>query len=138
LANWLDWQSSKYNESFSSFRNRTLDYLESADQFIDSGEIDEGIDVIKWIIRENPKWGTKGLSRNNSTVQKSWAILEPQQFADEFSIAIIGHSGWDKNLENETPYALCVSFEVMDAELSIYELLSQAQIEIESEQEIEV
>ncbi|MBP6302140.1 MAG: S8 family peptidase [Bacteroidia bacterium] len=135
LANWLDWQSSKYNESFSSFRNRTLEYLESAEQ-PEAGEIDEGVDVIKWIIRENPKWGTKGMSRNNSTVQKSWAIIEPQQFADEFSIAIIGHSGWDRNLENETPYALCVSFEVMDAEMNIYELLAQAQVEIEPEQEV--
>ena len=41
------------------------------------------------------------INRNNSTVQKSWTIIEPQQFAEEFSIAIVGHSGWDKNLENE-------------------------------------
>jgi hypothetical protein len=133
LANWLEWRSSKYNENFSSFRNRTLEYLESD---LDDKDIDESGKVIQWIIRENPKWGVKGISRNNSTVQKSWAIIEPQQFAEEFSIAIIGHFGWDKNLESETPYALCVSFEVMDAEMNIYELLAQAQIEIEQEIEI--
>ncbi len=133
LANWLEWRSSKYNENFSSFRNRTLEYLDSD---FDEEDIDEGGNVIQWIIRENPKWGVKGISRNNSTVQKSWAIIEPQQFAEEFSIAIVGHFGWDKNLENETPYALCVSFEVMDAEMNIYELLAQAQVEIEQEIEI--
>jgi len=135
LANWLDWKSSRYNESFSSFRNRTLEYLEGE---INNEEVDEGANAIQWVIRENPKWGVKGFSRNYSTVQKSWVILEPHQFAEEFSIAVIGHFGWDKNLESETPYALCVSFEVMDVEMNIYELLAQAQIEIEPEQEIEV
>jgi len=138
LSNWLEWQSSKYNERFNSFRNRTIEYLETDEETIEAGEIEEGADSIKWIIRENPAYANNGINRNNSTVQKSWAIIEPQQFAEEFSIAIVGHFGWDKNLENETPYALCVSFEVMDAELNIYELLAQAQVEIEPEQEIEI
>lgn len=135
LANWLDWRSSKYNESFSSFRNRTLEYLEGE---IDDDGIDEGANAIQWIIRENPKWGVKGITRNNSAVQKSWVIIEPQQFAEEFSIAIVGHFGWDKNLENEIPYALCVSFEVIDSQMNIYDIMAQAQIEIEPEQEVEV
>lgn len=138
LSNWLEWQSSKYNERFNSFRSRTIEYLETDEETIEAGEIEEGADSIKWIIRENPAYTNNGINRNNSTVQKSWAIIEPQKFAEEFSIAIIGHFGWDKNLENETPYALCVSFEVMDAEMNIYELLAQAQVEIEPEQEIEV
>lgn len=135
LANWLDWKSSRYNESFGSFRHRTLEYLDGE---ISDEEIDDGADAIKWVIRENPKWGVKGISRNNSTVQKSWAIIEPHKFAEEFSIAVVGHFGWDKNIENETPYALCVSFEILDTEMNIYELLAQAQIEIEPEQEIEI
>ena len=138
LSNWLEWQSSKYNERFNSFRSRTIEYLETDEETIEAGEIEEGADSIKWIIRENPAYTNNGINRNNSTVQKSWAIIEPQQFAEEFSIAIVGHFGWDKNLENETQYALCVSFEVMDAEMNIYELLAQAQVEIEPEQEIEV
>ncbi len=135
LANWLDWRSSKYNESFTSFRNRTLQYLEGQ---VDDESIDEGVNVIQWVVRENPKWGVKGLSRNNSTVQKSWAIIEPQQFAEEFSLAIVGHIGWDKNLENETPYALCVSFEVLDSQMNIYNLLAEAQVEVDLETEIEL
>ncbi|TPD65738.1 S8 family peptidase [Flavobacterium microcysteis] len=134
LSNWLEWQSSRYNENFGSFRNRTIEYLEGND-----GEfIDEGSSAIKWVLRENPVWGNNGINRNNSSVQKSWAILEPQQFADEFSIAVIGHLGWDKSLENETEYAFCVSFELLDAEMNIYELMAQAQIEVQPEQEIDI
>lgn len=130
LSNWLDWKSSKYNESFHSFRKRTLDYIN--EEFA-ADDIDEAGDAIKWVVRENSAWGVKGISRNNSTVQKSWTIIEPYQFSDEFNIAVVGHFGWDKNPENLTPYALCVSFEVLDAELNIYEILSQAQVEIEQE-----
>ncbi len=134
LSNWLEWKTSNYNERFSSFRNRTVEYLETTDENAEAEGIDESADVIQWVIRENSAWGV-GINRNNSTVQKSWAIIEPHQFAEEFSLAIIGHSGWDKNLENETSYALCVSFEVLDAELNIYELLAEGQVEVEQQEE---
>ena len=134
LSNWLEWKTSNYNERFSSFRNRTIAYLETDDENAEAEGIDESADVIQWVIRENPTWGV-GINRNNSTVQKSWAIIEPHQFAEEFSLAIIGHSGWDKNLENETSYALCVSFEALDAELNIYELLAEGQVEVEQQEE---
>ena len=107
LSNWLEWQSSKYNERFSSFRSRTIEYLETDEETIEAGGIEEVADSIKWIIRENPAYTNNGINRNNSTVQKSWAIIEPQQFAEEFSIAIVGHFGWDKNLESETVCTLC-------------------------------
>jgi subtilisin family serine protease len=137
LSNWLEWKSSKYNQTFSSFRNHTIKYLNTNDENAEVEDIDESADTMQWVVRENPKWGV-GINRNNSTVQKSWVIIEPHQFAEEFSIAIIGHSGWDKNLENETSYALCVSFEILDTELNIYELMSEAQIQAEQEEEIEL
>lgn len=138
LSNWLEWKSSKYNEGFNSFRNRTVEYIESDGENDESGEIDEGVDVIKWVVRENPAWSNNGINRNNSTVQKSWVIIEPHQFAEDFSIAVVGHFGWDKNVESETPYALCVSFEALDIKMNIYNILAEAQIDIESEQEVEV
>lgn len=139
LSNWIEWQSSRYNEGFTSFRSRTIEYLETDEEAIESGAIEEGADAIKWVIRENPAFNKLvGLNRNNSTVQKSWVIIEPQQFAEEFSIAVVGHFGWDKNLENEISYALCVSFEVLDIQMNIYKILAQAQVEIEPEQEVEV
>ncbi|MEQ8364295.1 MAG: S8 family peptidase [Cyclobacteriaceae bacterium] len=135
LANWLEWQSSKHNESFNSFRNRTIELLETGEA---AANVDEGVDVIKWVLRENPAWSTNGINRNNSTIQKSWTFIEPQQFNDEFGIAVIGHVGWDKSLENGIDYALCVSFEAIDTEINLYEIMAQAQIEIEPEQEIEI
>ena len=135
LSNWLEWKTSNYNERFSSFRNRTIEYLEADDENTEIEGVDETAEVIKWVIRENSAWAANGINRNNSTIQKSWAIIEPRQFAEEFSLAIIGHSGWDKNLENETDYSLCVSFEVLDAELNIYELLAENQVEVEQQEE---
>ena len=137
LSNWLEWQSSKYNESFNSFRNRTIEYLETAEE-VEVGGIEQGVDSIKWVIRENPRWSANGINRNNSTAQKSWTIIEPQQFAEEFSIAVIGHMGWDRNLESKTKYALCVSFEILDSEANIYKLMAEAQVQIEPEQEVEI
>jgi hypothetical protein len=43
-----------------------------------------------------------------------------------------------ENLENETGYSLCVSFEVLDAEIPIYKLLSEVQTGIEQEEEVEL
>lgn len=134
LSTWLEWKSSNYNETFESFRNKTLEYLEIDEIDIEEGLYSDGDDPINWTIRENPVWGTvKGISRNNNTVQKDWTIIEPYQFAEDFNIAIIGHAGWDKSLKNEIPYALCVSFEVIGADIDIYNMISIEQ-EIEEEQ----
>ncbi|WP_312297946.1 S8 family peptidase [Chryseobacterium sp.] len=135
LSNWLEWQSSKYNESFISFRTRTIEYLQLDDETVEQGEIEEGLNSIRWCLRENPAYSRNEINRNNSTAQKSWAIIEPHQFGEEFSISVIGHVGWDKNLDNETHYSLCVSFEAVGAELEVYKLLSEAQIAIEQEVE---
>lgn len=135
LSTWLEWHSSKYNERFQSFRNRTIEYLEQEGQFDPGGE-DGG--AIKWCLRENPAWAENGINRNNSTVQKSWTTIQPHQFADNFNIAVIGHASWDRNLENEVPYALCISFEILGVETPIYQLMAEAQIQaIEQEQEVE-
>jgi|APEBP8051073178_1049388.scaffolds.fasta_scaffold01816_7 subtilisin family serine protease len=131
LSTWLEWQSSKYNEGFNSFRSRTLQYLEQEE----GGENfeDQGTDSIRWCLRENPKYSSNEINRNNSATQKSWVLLDPHQFADEFCIAVVGHAGWDKNLESSVSYALCVSFEAFGEAIEIYAPLSQAQIEIEQE-----
>lgn len=131
LATWLEWRSSRYNENMSSFRTRTIEYLDQDDE--DGLLPEEGVGAIKWCLRENPAWGGNDINRNNSTVQKSWAIIKPHQFANNFSIAVVGHSGWDKDLEAETDYALAISFEAIGAEVPLYKLISEAQVEIEQE-----
>lgn len=135
LATWLEWRSSRYNENLNSFRKRTIEYLDLNEDAAEGAElIEEGESAIKWCLRENPKWSDNDINRNNSTVQKSWAIIEPHQFAENFSIAAIGHSGWDKDLEAETDYALAISFEIIGEAMELYQLISEAQVE--SEQEI--
>jgi hypothetical protein len=133
LSNWLEWKSSRYNETFLGFRTRTIKYLDEEQE----NEVEKDLKPIKWCLRENSNWADNEINRNNSTAQKSWAIIEPHQFSDEFSIAVVGHSGWDKNLESKIPYSLCVSFEAYGAEVNIYKLLAEAQVEIEPEQEVE-
>lgn len=137
LSSWLEWKSSKYNEDFNSFRNRTIEYLDLEDTDIENLPIDQTADAIKWCLRENPKWSENRINRNNSTAQKSWAIIQSHQFASDFSIAVIGHKGWDKDIDNEIPYSICVSFEALDGQANIYQLLSEAQIEVtQAEQEL--
>ena len=136
ISTWLEWQSSSYNESFEDFRNKTITYLDIQEVQEEEKENPFSEGAIQWTIRENVQWGkVKGLSRQNSTVQKDWTIIEPYQFAESFNLAVIGHIGWDKNLENTIPYSLCVSFEVLGADINIYELLAEAQVQAEVEQE---
>ena len=94
---------------------------------------EEGEGAIQWCLRENPAWADNDINRNNSTVQKSWTVIQPHQFAEDFSLAVIGHSGWDKDLEAETDYALTISFEVIGEEIPLYQLIAEAQIETEQE-----
>ncbi len=138
LSTWLEWKSARKRENFNSFRNRTIQYLETAEEIQEIEDLEAGDNAIQWTIRENPKWTDVKVNRNKSSVQKSWAIIESHELIDDFSIAIIGHCGWDKNLENQISYALCVSFEILGAELDIYNLIAEAQIPIETQVEIEV
>ena len=131
LATWLEWRSSKYNENMKSFRTRTIDYLDQEEA--DGHLPEEGEGAIQWCLRENPAWADNDINRNNSTVQKSWTVIQPHQFAEDFSLAVIGHSGWDKDLEAETDYALTISFEVIGEEIPLYQLIAEAQIETEQE-----
>lgn len=138
LSSWLEWKSSRYGENFNSFRNRTIQYLDTEEAILENEEIETGEKAIKWVVRENPNWTDIKINRNNSSVQKSWAVIEPHQFTEDFSIAVVGHAGWDRNLENEIPYALCVSFEVVGADVPIYNLIAEAQTQVEHQIEAEV
>lgn len=135
MSNWLEWQSSKYNEGFNSFRSRTIEYLQLDDEASEQDAVEDGLNSIRWCLRENPAYSNNEINRNNSTAQKSWAVIDPHQFGEEFSISVIGHVGWDKNLDNEIHYSLCVSFEAVGTELEVYKLLSEAQIFVEQEVE---
>lgn len=138
LSSWLEWQSTKYNERFEAFRDRVIRFIDQDGQSVRNTDTERDLTPIPWCIRENPAWTENGINRNNSTVQKSWAVIEPHRFANEFCISVISHASWDKNLEHEIPYSICISFEAVGEQIPVYTLISEAQIETEVLLETEV
>ena len=131
LSTWVDWQSSKFDENYNQFKTRVS-------QYSDGDEIEEGDDDAKsipWSIRENTVWGSvKGLRRQDSSLQKDWVILKPYNIPEQFSVAVVGHQGWEKDITEEVPYSIAVSFEVLNAEIDVYNLIRiENQIEVEQQ-----
>lgn len=129
LSTWLDWSSSKLNESFDEFAERSLVSEEQENEKTNN----DSSEVIQWKIRERSDWGEiKDINRNNSSLQKDWAILKSYELPEELSFAVRGHKGWDKN-KNKIPYAITVSLEILGTNIPIYET-----IKIENPIEVEV
>lgn len=131
LSTWLDWTSSKLNESYDKFKDFALKVIENQSTEYDK-EQRSGLDTIKWKIHNRSNYGVKGLNRNNSTLQKDWAIIKSYDLPEELSFVVSGHKGWEKNKE-EIPYALTISLEVLGENIPIYE-----EIRLENEVEITV
>lgn len=135
LSTCLDWQSSKFGETYNQFKARVSQYSEG-------DEIEEGDDNVEnnipWCIRESIAWGTvKGLRRQDSSLQKDWLVAKSYNLPEEFSIAVIGHKGWEKDITEEVPYSIAVSFEVLNAEIDVYNLI-RIENEIEIEQQVRI
>ncbi|HVU53527.1 MAG TPA: S8 family peptidase [Puia sp.] len=136
LSTWLDWHTSKLGENFDRFRRRIIQYIDE-DQLPNPPPGSDG-DLIHWKIRERNDWGdVHGIKRQDSSLQKDWVILRAFELPSEFSIAVVGHKGWEKDITKEVPFALTVSFEVLGQEVPIYELI-RVENEIEIEQPLEV
>jgi hypothetical protein len=137
LSTWLDWKSSKLGESYNRFEKRMIKYI-STDQ-ADEGGNDE-VGTIQWKIRERSHWGIiQNFKRQDSSLQKDWTVFKAYNLPEEFSIAVIGHQGWEKDVNVKVPYSIAVSFEVTDLEIDvdIYNLI-RIENEIEIEQEVRV
>jgi hypothetical protein len=133
LSTWLDWHSSKLNESLDQFKQRVLKNIDVVEDTETQGQ-----DTIPWVIRENKDWSRiKGLRRQDSTLQKSWCVLKAYQLPETFSIAVVGHSGWGPDHSEEAEYSLTVSFEALNAGVEVYEMI-RVENEIELPVEIEV
>lgn len=135
LSTWVDWRSSKIGESFESFKNRMLKESIKRD--------DDGEDQIPWLLRERKDWGgIEGVKRNVGTLQKDWTILKSYELPIDFCIAVVGHRGWDKDPGAFAKYSLVVSFEAVNEDLEIYEMIRvaveipkiEAEIEVETTQ----
>ena len=71
------------------------------------------------------------MHRNNSSIQKDWAIVRSHELPETFCLSVQAHKGWDLT-EEEVPYAIAVSFEFLGAELPIYQAVRIAnQVEVE-------
>jgi hypothetical protein len=128
LETWLDWESSKFGEPLDVFLARMQngggsDYKE-----------------FPWTLHKREDWGeVQETCRTRGTVQKDWAVFDSFNLPDEFAIAVRSHIGW-----NHLPgagsarYCLAVSFEVMQGEVPIYNLI-QSEIQVaEAEAQIAV
>jgi Subtilase family len=80
----------------------------------------------------------KELSRSNGTIQKDWAIVESYDLREGFCIAVVGHEGWNKDPQATVPYALVVSFEAINSEISIYDAFVQVQQPLQAQQEVKI
>ena len=121
LATWLSWDVSKAGETVDSFQARVLKEQEET--------LPDGDDIFDWALRENKKWGkVKGTQRHLSTLQKDWALLEAHQLPESFCLGVAAHNGWSKDPLNKAKYSLVVSFEAIDGDLEIYNLI-RAEVE---------
>lgn len=141
LSTWLEWQTSKTNESKEAFLQRMIELVENegADNPLNAEQV-SGAGAIQWAIRERADWGqVKGVCRNNGTVQKDWARLQSHEFAEGFYLAVIGHTGWDTDINASVPYSLVVSFEAVNQDIEIYSRIAvENQVEVEAQAEVEV
>jgi len=131
LSAWLSWQSAKLNQSFAAFKQDVLKSLQQEEQpTMQEATTDES--SIPWFLTEHPTHGkVRGVKRQASANQKDWAIVKSYNLSQELSFAVVGHKGWEKDMEQEIPYTFVVSFEVLGAELQVYELMQQVNVEVE-------
>lgn len=132
LSTWVDWVTSKLGEGINDFRVRAMKDEEN------EGEPLPG-STLPWTLQDS---STKGLirntRRNSGTVQKDWAIVRSNALPDHFCIAVRGHQGWSRDPDTTARYALAVTFEIVGQEISIYDPLRTAVIELQTQIETEV
>ncbi|MEM7155516.1 MAG: S8 family peptidase [Myxococcota bacterium] len=131
LSTWVDWQTSRANESVESFVARALH--ERGDSTGDRGS------AIPWFLDMRSDHGTvSGVRRNRGTVQKDWAVLASHALPRDFCVAVVGHEGWNKHPEASVPYAICVTMEALETSIPVYEQVLVGVGELQVELGVEV
>ncbi len=133
LSTWLSWEISTPEEDYEVFCTRVIKSINNPN--VKNGG---GKNGFSWTIFNRGNNGlVRSVKRQDSTTQKDWTIVSSNKLPDEFCIAVVGHSGWDKDLKSETPYSLVVSFEALDTNVSIYQQF-EVENRIEIEQEVNI
>jgi hypothetical protein len=132
LSTWLDWECSKKGEDPDRFLERIL---QAPDLQNESENELEKQSQFTWTLGKRTKNSgkTKKVSRQAGTIQKDWAIVKSYDLRESFCIGIVGHEGWNNDPEADVPYALVVSFEALDTNVSIYTEIANVQVPIEVE-----
>jgi hypothetical protein len=136
LSSWLSWDCSKSGETFDQFSRRVLKEIETSPSDAPEESTDSG--SYRWTLSSNSVWGrVRDIKRQDSATQKDWLVIKSNALGSEFSIAIVGHKGWNEDTTEEVPFALAVSFEAISKEAEIYQAIElHNRIEIESEAEV--
>jgi hypothetical protein len=115
LSTWLDWECSKKGEVPERFLERVLKEYEAPPELEEKGR------GFKWVLGKQKKpRQAHSFSRQGGTLQKDWAIVKSYDLRESFCIAVVGHEGWNNDPSATVPYALVVSFEAVDTNISIY------------------
>ncbi|MEH1905446.1 MAG: hypothetical protein V7L04_29725 [Nostoc sp.] len=133
LSTWLDWECSKRGEDPERFLKRILKEYDAPEN------AEKGESIFKWMLgKQNHHGIIKGVSRSAGTLQKDWAVVDSFELTDAFSIAVVGHEGWNNDPEASVPYSLVVSFEAIQVDIPIYMSIVEAQVETEIQPAIEI
>jgi hypothetical protein len=134
LSTWLDWDCSKKGEDPESFLARVLKEFDAPE------DAEKGDKTFQWTLGKRAKNYGKidGASRSAGTLQKDWTIVNSFELTEAFSIAVIGHEGWNNDPDATVPYSLVVSFEAIQANIPIYSPIVEAQILTEVQAEIQI
>lgn len=131
LSTWVDWKSSKLGEGINDFRVRAMRNEENEEEALPGS-------VLPWALAEKSDWGLiRDTKRNSGTVQKDWAVVKSNALPDHFCIAVVGHPGWSHDPDSTARYALTVTFEILGQEITIYEPLRTAVLELQTQIEAE-
>jgi hypothetical protein len=133
LSNWLHWECSRKGESPDTFLANILQNYETSEEAEDDG-------LFSWILGLQKNHGNrvKDASRSVGTIQKDWAIVKSFELREAFCIAVVAHKGWNNDPTAQVPYALTISFEVVGAEVSIYDAFVKAQTRLKVQQSITI
>lgn len=135
LSATADWESSKLGESQSVFRDRIIKNIDN-----EGKEKTDGGEGINWKIKNRIDKGVEGIRRQDGSLQKDWTIIKSNKLPEEFCIAVIGRKGWETKTSIEIPYALTISFEVLNAEntIELYQSIQAVNIPVELQQQLEI
>ncbi|WP_293914874.1 MULTISPECIES: S8 family peptidase [unclassified Sphingobacterium] len=136
LSSWLSWQSALLGQGIEEFKQEVIKDIENDVDAANDDPFDQPT-RISWTIDEHPNWGqVKEIKRQANANQKDWATLKSYNLPTELSFAVVGHKGWEKDLEEKVPFAFVVSFEVLNGEIPLYDLMARVNIEVEQESQI--